>query len=240
MNPFSGFFPEKEPHINIPNSFFEQLLPAIQNINELKITLYFLWHFERTEAVAPFLLREEIISDTAFFSGLGESHQESLKVLDEGLALAINRGSILTTRFTRNQEQIILFFLNTPRNRATVDAINQGAWHHLSLDNILKKIRSETPTIFQLYEENIGPITPLLSEALKDLEYKYPIDLIEEAIREAVKYNKRNLKYIGAILSNWQEVGKNVRTNRKSGKAIDKEYDPEKYTGGEYSDIIES
>ena len=58
------------------------------------------------------------------------------------------------------------------------------------------------PNIYTLYEENIGPLTALIAEELREAEETYPADWIEEAFREAVRMNKRNWKYVHAILKN--------------------------------------
>lgn len=54
--------------------------------------------------------------------------------------------------------------------------------------------------IFRLYEENIGPLTPLLAARLKDAEKDYLPTWIEYAVSEAVTHNKRSWDYIDAIL----------------------------------------
>jgi len=59
-----------------------------------------------------------------------------------------------------------------------------------------------------LYEENIGPLTPLIADALKDAEELYYADWIVDAISLAVKNNKRNWKYCEAILKRWKEEGR--------------------------------
>lgn len=57
--------------------------------------------------------------------------------------------------------------------------------------------------IFQLYSENIGPLTPFISDALQDAEKRYPANWIEAAFKIAVERNARNWKYIDAILRDW-------------------------------------
>src|SRR5581483_6787797 len=42
------------------------------------------------------------------------------------------------------------------------------------------------PNIFRLYEDNIGPITPLLAEELAEAEHSFPGSRLEEPLREAV------------------------------------------------------
>ena len=61
--------------------------------------------------------------------------------------------------------------------------------------------------IFELYEQNIGLLTPMVADALKAAETEYPPGWIAAAFEEAVKANARNLKYIEAILKRWKVEG---------------------------------
>ncbi len=70
------------------------------------------------------------------------------------------------------------------------------------------RVRSSRPDIFTLYEQNIGPLTPILSERLKDSEKLYPAAWVEEAFAEAVNYNRRSWAYIARILENWAANGR--------------------------------
>ena len=80
--------------------------------------------------------------------------------------------------------------------------------------------------ISKLYEENIGMLTPVLGERLKDIAQKYPAGWFEEALKEAVKLEHRNLKYIEAILERWKVEGFKApkttggRHNGQSGKGV--------------------
>ena len=70
------------------------------------------------------------------------------------------------------------------------------------------QVQVERPNIFVLYEQNIGLLTPMIANQLEDAADHYPADWIEAAFSEAVQRNKRNWKYISAILRRWDtEVG---------------------------------
>jgi len=90
----------------------------------------------------------------------------------------------------------------------------------------------ERPNLFTLYEQNIGALTPMLAEVLRDAEKEYPAAWIEEAIREAVEHNARSWKYIAAILERWKKEG-------KGGGKPPSEEDRKRYVEGEYADFIE-
>jgi len=95
------------------------------------------------------------------------------------------------------------------------------------------ELQKERPNLFHLYEENIGPLTPLISDTLQEAEETYPLEWIEEAIRIAVQRNVRNWRYIDAILSSWQKEGR-VEKDRRNPQE-----NRRKYIEGDFSDIIE-
>jgi DNA replication protein len=70
------------------------------------------------------------------------------------------------------------------------------------------QVQIERPNIFVLYEQNIGLLSPLLADELKDAADQYPAEWIEAAFREAVQHNKRNWSYIRAILRRWETEGR--------------------------------
>lgn len=70
------------------------------------------------------------------------------------------------------------------------------------------QVQIERPNIFVLYEQNIGLLTPMLANQLEDAADHYPAEWVEAAFSEAVQRNKRNWKYISAILRRWETEGR--------------------------------
>ncbi len=70
------------------------------------------------------------------------------------------------------------------------------------------QVEIERPNIFVLYEQNIGLLSPLIADQLRDAAEQYPPEWIEAAFREAVQQNKRKWSYISAILRRWETEGK--------------------------------
>jgi len=72
------------------------------------------------------------------------------------------------------------------------------------------------PNIFTIYEQNIGPLTPLIGERLADLEASvpatWPAEWFTVAATKAVSAGVRRLDYIEAIVKSWQRSGYNVDT----------------------------
>lgn len=85
---------------------------------------------------------------------------------------------------------------------------------------------------FQLYMQNIGTLSPLITDRLSELSAIYPAKWFEEAVREAVKAEHRNLKYIEAILTRWKAEG------FKAPKSSVKKDDPDKYIKGKYAHLV--
>ena len=82
----------------------------------------------------------------------------------------------------------------------------------------------ESANIYRLYEENIGPLTPLIADTLRDAEENYSAEWIEEAIRLAVENNARSWRYVEAILRRWQDEGKDERKDRRDTEKVRRKY----------------
>ena len=69
----------------------------------------------------------------------------------------------------------------------------------------------ERPNVFRLYEQNVGPLTPLIADHLVRALETWPVEWIEDAVAESVAYNKRSWRYIQRILEGWQSEGREPR-----------------------------
>lgn len=72
--------------------------------------------------------------------------------------------------------------------------------------------------IVKLYENNIAHLTPITLQGLDDWLNAMSEDVVEYAISEAVKNNKRNYKYIEAILRNHFNAGRTTLAEVQSAK----------------------
>lgn len=166
--------------------------------------------------------------------GFGAGESQRVSVLDGALEMGVSRGTILIARVKPHGKEEELYFLNTPRGRAAVQAAARGELQFGLEDRLQPVPQTEAPNIYRLYEENVGPLTPLIADALRDAENTYPASWLEEAFRIAVENNARNWRYIQAILNCWQTEGRDERKNRQ-----DSEKDRRRYVEGEFADYIE-
>jgi DnaD/phage-associated family protein len=170
---------------------------------------------------------------------MGDSPNEQQAHLLQALNEACESGVLLKASIPMEKSKEILYFVNSLRGQKAVEAIQNGNFNYNPDKSSTFQLTAPRPNVFRLYEENIGPLTPIIADTLTELENEYSADWIAEAFQEALKSNVRNLRYIEAILKNWQEAGKNVRTNRRSSQKSSEEHDPDEYVGGEYSEFID-
>ena len=72
--------------------------------------------------------------------------------------------------------------------------------------------------VAKLYESEIGAMTPLAADAIRDACKEYPADWIPEAISIAVDSNARRWNYVLAILKNCKAAGKRPSLNKLEAK----------------------
>lgn len=219
MTEFPGFT-SSETFTQVPDSFF-QLMNEISELDELKVTLYVLWRIEHIEGRLRYLSLGDILEDNGFMS------QISAAQVDAGLEKALRRGTLLTVESASGG----LWMLNSPRGRATAEALEKSAGGDSA--RIPPPIPLPRPNIFKLYEENIGPLTPLMADTLKDAEKEYPVEWLAEAFTIAVECKVRNWKYILAILRRWKDEGYEGKNRKDAGK------DPKRYSESQFSEYLD-
>ena len=212
-NSFNGFS-GNEGFSPFPNEFFGDLLSKIGDLAELKVTLYALWLVANMEGASHPLFESD------FAEGLDAGQ------VAEGLDKSIRRGSLLGVTFESGET---VYFINSPRGRVSAEAARDGRWVPSKKNSLPPVAR---PNIFKLYEENIGPLTPLIADTLKDAEDEYESEKIIEAIELAVKANARKWSYVEAILKRWKEEG--YGENRR-----DDQEDRSRYTQDKYADFFD-
>ena len=123
------------------------------------------------------------------------------ELLEEGLLLAFPQN-------VEDPQEPVLLFPATPEGTQRFEALKAGdlSFAEIQAANPLPDLSK--PNIFTLYEQNIGPLTPIVFEILKADAETYPESWLRDAMQEAVSRNIRNWKYVQAILKSWQEKGR--------------------------------
>ncbi|MFC1916739.1 DnaD domain-containing protein [Chloroflexota bacterium] len=236
MKQFGGF-PAKVQFTPIPNVFFSSLLPQISDIAELKTTLHIFWALYRKRGYPRFITYEELLGNTSLMSSLKENDKPPDEVLRNALEMAIKRGTILHIVLEKDGGPEHIYFLNTDSDRRIVTKIQGG---ELSLPGLKATGQiyvelEEQPDIFTLYEQNIGMLTPMIAEELREAEKLYPESWIRDAIKEAVNHGKHKWSYILAILERWSSEGRGDGTYRRDSA---EKASPDKYSKQKYGHMV--
>ena len=72
MKRFAGFPPGKTRLSPIPAQFFSELLPEINHLGELKVTLYAFWFVDRQDGDTRYITYDDFVADQAFLNGLSK------------------------------------------------------------------------------------------------------------------------------------------------------------------------
>ncbi|MBP8974363.1 MAG: DnaD domain protein [Anaerolineae bacterium] len=233
MKTFKGFPPGKVPMVRLPSQFFTEMLGTIDDLDELKLTLYAFWALQQQESEVRYLLKREVLQDTLLLSGIDPDAERAAQRVSTALERAVQRGTLLHASVEGARGPEDLYFMNTTHGRNAVRAIAAGQFEPGDRDTPVLLL-AERPNIYALYEENIGALTPLISEELRAAEQDYPPGWIEEAFRLAVERNARNWRYIRRVLERWQAEGKDRGLTKRPTQA-----DRYRYIQGEFSDTVD-
>jgi len=219
--------------VSLPESFFTQVMPRIQDMFELKAVLYVAYLVLRerepnTRHTGPWVTYRQLKTEVCRLSP--DLAEETLR---QALDSAVKHGALL--RKTREGKDSI-----TPPGALedvyslTTDVVRGFSLAPEGKRTTLKGRTTPAANIFSLYEQNIGIITPMIAEELKEAEKLYPPQWIEDAFKEAVALNRRSWRYVARILERWAREGKDSGEYRRDAK---KDV-PDKYVRGKYGHLV--
>jgi DNA replication protein len=224
---FSGF-PEKFEFAAVPKPFLAYALPAIDDLDELKATLVFFRLLYQKKGFPVWVTAAEVVD-----SGIGFDAVSAERALNK----AVVRSVLMRLAVTLDGRATALYLLNDDKNREAARKIIGG---DIKIKDVAPSVTSELPSvpelpdIFSMYEQNVGLLTPMIAEELKEALKLYPENWIQDAIKEAVSLNKRNWRYISKILDNWNAGGRDDGTYLRGPQK-----DPGKYTRGTYGKFVQ-
>lgn len=217
----------------VPDLFLNRLVPLITDPAELKVTLFIFNMVCRKKGSPRSVSSGELLANRSLMTSLREDSRPPQAALRAGLEAAARRGTILHLAPAQDGAEDI-YLINDEAGREAVARIRRG---EITLTGVSTAGEAETmaplPDIFTLYEENIGVLTPLIAEEVREAERVYPPAWLNDAIREAVANNKRNWRYVAAILERWSSEGRTDGAYRRDTKT-----DPDRYVKGKYGHMV--
>jgi DnaD/phage-associated family protein len=199
--------------IPVPASFLSDIVPLITSIEELQVMLAVFRLANTVDGMWEPLADKALLRDRQLRSALrleGSPRAPDARI-SRGIELSLARGTLIRLFTSQGRKQATWYYLNTPENRATIRLMESGqlpAPRSLWPDDEPPTITVDRPNAFRLYEQNIGPLTPLIADQIARAIERYPDDWIEDAMSEAVAYNRRSWRYVSRILENWQAEGR--------------------------------
>ncbi|MDP3063508.1 MAG: DnaD domain protein [Chloroflexota bacterium] len=207
-HPFQGF-PRGTRYTPVPNALLGPLLAEIDDMAEFKCILRAIALLHRVRGYPRCVGASALLADAALVAAFKDAPGGAQAAIAAGLERAVARGVLLRVQLDGGRGEVYL--LNTEADRRAASRLGRDG----CVSALLEGDRQPVPepvgpreNIFALYEENIGMLTPLLAEELKEAEASYPPDWIRDAFREAVERNKRSWSYIRRILERWATEGR--------------------------------
>ncbi|MFZ3151723.1 MAG: DnaD domain protein [Anaerolineaceae bacterium] len=208
-----GFSRDLNLNLKLPGDFLLRISREPVESDLILVLLSFFHLLSSQEK--PVQVMQEFTLKEASLDPLFQGNSERLQA---ALDQALESGLLL--RYTDARQSGYLL-PGTPEGQALFNALASGeaAMESLLLAELVPlQVR---PNIYKLYEANIGPLTPMIAEMLREDETTYPVEWIEDAIGEAVQHNARNWKYVRAILKAWKEKGRGTK-DEKDGTDLEK------------------
>jgi DnaD/phage-associated family protein len=216
--PFAGF-PSGAQATPVPSLFFTRLLPCLTDPVELGLALYVLYVLHRKKGYPRFLTRDDLAAEADLALFLDRTSQTGRPAddpdqsgrraaLERGLAGLVGAGFLLAVSVQGPGGAQEVYFLNAAADRRAAERLRRGEvkvapWRPLPEAEPVEPSRS----IYALYEENIGQLTPLVADELREAEELYPQEWLRPAFETAAALNKRSWRYVARILERWAVEG---------------------------------
>jgi DnaD/phage-associated family protein len=218
-----------------------QLLQEIDSLAELKLVLHLWRRLHESRRSPRYALASEIRADRALLVALQAGETTNPRVaLEDALRSAIERGVFLQVEGDRNGQQDACVLLNTAANQRLAEQISarEVTIPGLGTPRAPAAPAEPQPSVYKLYEDNIGMLTHMVAEELREAEDTYPAEWIADAFREAVGYNKRNWRYVQRILESRRVNGRGAGPSGEPGRYAEPSEDSRAYVSGRYGRYV--
>ena len=173
MTSFKGFPSGKIRLVPIPSTFFSDLLPDVEDVNTLKVMLYIFRALDAQERSVRYIRQNDLLEDRELLACLRVTEGEKVETLKQILSNIEKMGFLLRAEDKLGVGSVLLF-LNSGRGREALTGLQSGEWKPEDTGMASYQIMPEWPGIYRLYEDNIGPLTPLLADLLQEAEKHLP------------------------------------------------------------------
>ena len=170
----------------VPAPLLGSLLAQIDDIAELKCTLRAVALLSQKRGYPRFVTLQELQADENLASAISaDGDVQPATQIERALGSAVRRGTLAFAVVRTDGRRQPIFGLNSEVDRAALEklASQPSRWSGTYQEPPDPSV--ERPNVFEMYEQNIGMLSPMIADALLEAEDMYPEDWIEDAIGEA-------------------------------------------------------
>jgi DNA replication protein len=205
--------------VTLPGQLFVEVLPGIEDEAELRVTVYAMYALGRTRGEPRAVRASRLASEEPLVRALARCGGAAAVAL--GLEAAARRGVLLACAL---EDGDTLYFVNNDGGRRQRERVLSGALEAPGGGRPRRvELAAAASRPAEVYEAEIGMLSPSVAAALAEAEERYPAEWIVDALREAAAQNARSWRYAEAILRRWESEG---REDEATGRAVAAARDP--------------
>jgi DnaD/phage-associated family protein len=211
---------ESSPGISVPRALLKRMVTSNASAGEYRIELLLALMTQHSRPTHS-AIAEDVFAHDPQVIDAGKTDGTPIGTPEwpwNALEQAIAHGIVLRFSATVGSVERTWLMLNTVENASQVAAMADDPARvpaEFWIGETRPRISVDRPTVFRIYEQNIGPLTPLIADQLIKALETYPVGWIESAMEEAVAYNRRSWRYVSRILENWTVDGPSGRTGNR-------------------------
>lgn len=187
----------------LPSQFFVDLLPVIEDIEELRVTLYACYAIARRRGPLRAVRASELASEAPLARAF--AHTGGAEAIRVALDAAVTRGTLVACPLADGDA---LYFMNNDAGRRARMRVQAGALEAPALAARPPAPAARPPRAAEVYEQEIGVLSPAVADAIAEAAARWPEPWLIEAIRLAALRNARSWRYALAVLERWEAEGR--------------------------------
>ncbi|RLT28108.1 MAG: DnaD domain protein, partial [Chloroflexi bacterium] len=209
--PFEGFVAGGAA-VTLPAQLLTELLPAIEDDAELRVTLYACYAIGRARGALRAVRASALANEGPLLRALERDVRGVRAAFEVGLNAAIARGTLLACGLDDGDTLVLV---NNEAGRRALPRIESGALAVPGAAAPMRAANLERPARpAQVYEQEIGVLSPSVADALARASERWPEEWIVDALRLAATRNARSWRYAEAVLERWETEGKDDGATR--------------------------
>jgi DnaD/phage-associated family protein len=202
-----GGFVAGGPATTLPSQFFVEVLPAIEDGAELRVTLYAFYAIGRKRGPLRAVRETELVHASPLARAF--ARHGGAEAIRAALARASQRRTLLACPLEGGDA---LYFVNSQAGRRALLRVRSGALAVPDARHLPPPAEERPPRAAEVYEQEIGVLTPSVAEALATAVDRWPEQWVIDAIRLAAVRNARSWRYAEAVLERWEAEGRDDAT----------------------------